>query len=513
LQVESVAWISELKNTLSAVFYLGAAIAYLRFDQTRTILAYLVACGLFVLALLSKTVTGTLPGALLVIFWWQRGRLSWTKDVLPLVPLFLLGICGGMITAWWELKLNHCEGPEFTFTFVERILIAGRTVWFLFCKLFWPTNLTFIYPRWQINSAVWWQYLYPFSAVALLVLAWAVRHRTRAPLAAALLFGGTLFPIMGFFSLYTFRYSLVADHYQYLACLGIIALVSGGIAVLLDRTRGWEKMAGQTVCLALLAVLAVLSYQQCRMYADAETLYQTTIERNPECWMAHDLLGHSLALRGQIDEAIAQYRAALTIKPDDTEGRVSLGNILGRRGQVDEAIAHFQAALKARPDYAEAHNSLGAVLASRGRFDEAIVQYEEALQTKPNYSEALNNLGIALASRGKLEEAIARYQAALAIRPNVAEVHNNLGVALARHGQVDDAIRQYQAAVKIEPGFAGAYKNLGNALAGCGRISEAIEIYQKALNLAMARNDNAMADAVRAQLRACRSAAAGNKAQ
>ena len=161
VQVESVAWIAEQKNTLSAVFYLGAATAYLRFDRTRRIAWYLAALGLFALALLSKTVTGTLPGALLVVFWWQRGRLSWQRDVLPLLPFFLLGAGMGMTTAWWELEFNKCVGPEFEFTPVERILIAGRAVWFHLAKLFWPVNLTFIYPRWQVDAGAWWQYLFP----------------------------------------------------------------------------------------------------------------------------------------------------------------------------------------------------------------------------------------------------------------------------------------------------------------------------------------------------------------
>ncbi len=179
IQAESVAWITEQKNTLSAVFYLGAMLVYLRFDQTRKTSLYWWALGLFLLAILSKTVTATLPGALLVIFWWQRGRLSWRKDVLPLVPLFLLGAGGGMITTWWELTLNRCVGPAFQFTPVERLLIAGRAIWFHLWKLCWPVKLTFIYPRWQMDSAAWWQYLFPLGVMALVVGCWLLRRRTR----------------------------------------------------------------------------------------------------------------------------------------------------------------------------------------------------------------------------------------------------------------------------------------------------------------------------------------------
>ncbi len=250
VHVESVAWITEQKNTLSAVFYLGAMLVYLHFDQTRKIALYWWALGLFLLAILSKTVTATLPGALLVIFWWQRGRLSWKRDVLPLTPLFLLGAGGGMVTAWWELQVNHCVGPEFQFTPVERLLIASRAVWFHLWKLCWPTKLTFFYPRWQIDSGAWWQYLFPLGLTALLVGLWSIRRRTRAPLAALLFFGGTLFPVLGFFNLYTFRYSLIANHYQYLASLGAITLAAAGGVLLLERWGLWRRPAGYMVCLA-----------------------------------------------------------------------------------------------------------------------------------------------------------------------------------------------------------------------------------------------------------------------
>ena len=325
VQVESVAWITELKNTLSAVFYLGAMLSYLRFDRTRGKSWYGLALLLFVLALLSKTVTATLPAALLVIFWWQRGRLSWKTDVLPLLPFFVLGAAGGVLTAWVERKLIGAEGEAFTLTLVERGLIAGRAVWFYLGKLFWPADLVFIYPRWQVSQGVWWQYLFPLAAAALLLALWKFRRRTRAPLAAALFFVGTLFPVLGFLNVALFIYSFVADHFQYLASLGIITLFSAGVALLLKRAEGWGKVIGQMGCVALVAVLAVLSWRQSRMYADIETLYRTTIDRNPDCWLAHNNLGLVLAGRGQVDEAIAHYRKALEIKPDYAEAHHNLG--------------------------------------------------------------------------------------------------------------------------------------------------------------------------------------------
>ena len=479
VHAESVAWITEQKNTLSAVFYLGAMLVYLRFDQTRKLALYGWALGLFLLAILSKTVTATLPGGLLVIFWWQRGRLSWKRDVLPLLPLFLLGAGGGLVTAWWELQVNHCVGPEFQFTPVERLLIAGRAVWFHLWKLCWPTRLTFFYPRWQIDSGAWWQYLFPLGLTALLVGLWSIRGRTRAPLAALLFFGGTLFPVLGFFNLYTFRYSLIANHYQYLASLGAITLAAAGAVWLLERWGLWRRPAGYMVCLALLATLAGLSWRQCWMYADLETLYRTTIEENPNCWIAHNNLGMCL-LRGQVDDAIAQFHKALEIKPDCELAYNDLGIALAGRGQFDSAIAHYGKVLEIKPDFAEAHNNLGNALAGRGQFDSAIAHYQKALEIKPNYAEAHYNLALTLAGRRQFDLAVDHYRKALEIKPDYAEARYNLGLTLAGRGHLDEAIAQYQQAVEVSPQYFEAHNSLGIALAARGRFDEAMRHYQEA---------------------------------
>ena len=481
--VESVAWITELKNTLSGVFFLTALLSYLRFDQTRTTSWYLAALGLFVLALLSKTATVMLPAALLVIAWWQRGRLSWRRDVLPVAPFFLASSVAALPTLWIEREMAGVQGTSFQMTVVERCLLAGRVIWFYLGKLFWPADLNFYYPRWQVSQTVWWQYLFPAAALLLVVGLWMLRGRWRGPLAGLLFFVVMLFPVLGFVSVYYFTYSFVADHFQYLASLGVIALVSAGVAMLLGRWRLWHRPVGYAVCLTLLATLGALTWRQSRTYIDLETLYRTSIGKNPNCWIAHNNLGAILTNRGRIDEAIAHYHKALEIKPDHAEAHNNLALALVGRGQVDSAIAHYQKALEIEPHYAKAHNNLALALAGRGQVDSAIAHYQRALEIRPDYAEAHKNLALALAGRGQVDLAIAHYQKALEIQPDFAEAHNNLALALAGRGQVDLAIAHYQKALEIKPDFAEGHNNLALALAGRGQADSAIAHYQKALEI------------------------------
>ncbi len=411
--VESVAWITELKNTLSALFYLGAAWMYLAFDEKRTATSYRWAIGLFVLALLSKTATVMLPAVLPVIFWWQRGRLSWRRDLRPLAPLFLAAAIGAMLTVWVEHEVTGAKGAKFDLTIVERCLVGGRVIWFYLGKLFWPAHLIFIYPRWQISQAVWWQYLFPAAALVLLTAFWGLRRRWRGPLAGLLFFAGMLFPVLGFFNVYYFSYSFVADHFQYLASLGIITLVSAGAALGLERLRsvplrwiptpsasvGGELVprsrfglvcgaGGYALCLGLLAVLGGLTFRQCRMYGDSEMLYRTTIDNNPGCWMAYNNLGMYLNEHRRFEEAEGYCRESLRLKSDNPQAHNNLGIALARRGRFAEAIVHFRESVRMSPETVMPHSNLGWALGTQGRIDEAIDQFQEALKLNPNYADA-----------------------------------------------------------------------------------------------------------------------------
>jgi tetratricopeptide (TPR) repeat protein len=484
VQVESVAWISELKNTLSGAFYLGSALAYLGFDRNRSGGNYALALGLFVLGLMSKTVIATLPAALLVVFWWQRGKLSWKQDVLPLIPFFVAGIGAGLFTAWVERKyIIGMEGSEFNFPIIERFLIAGRVPWFYLGKLFWPVNLVFVYPRWQVSQTVWWQYLYPGAALLLLgALCWPPR-RWRGPLAGLLFFGGTLFPALGFFNVYPFRFSLVADHFQYLAGIGPIVLVAAGISTLFSFFQERKLFWGPVFCGTLLAVLCVLTWRQCGMYANIETLWRTTLAWNPNSSLAHNNLGNIFLQNGRVDEAMKQFQKALDIEPRYALAHNNLGAALYQKGQVDEAVAHYQKALEIEPRYAQAHNNLGIVLFQKGQVDEAMAHFQKALAIQPNNAEIYNNFGNALLGKGEAAGAIRCFQKAVEIAPDFAGAQENLGLILFQKGQVDEAIVHYQKAVALQPVNAEFQYNLGYALFLKGETRGAIAHYQRSLEL------------------------------
>ncbi len=555
VNVESVAWITELKNTLSGVFYLGALLVYLSFDppgapapvtgrkkevkDARDWWLYSGALVLFVCALLSKTVTASLPAALLLINWWKEGRLGWRRHVVPLVPFFVIGATLGLATAWLERHLLGAEGEDFAFTWMDRGLIAGRALWFYVGKLLWPANLIFIYPRWSIDRSAWWQYVYPAAALAVLVALGALRGRLgRGPLVAALFFGGTLAPALGFFNIYPFIYSFVADHFQYLASLSLITLAAALIAAGLARLGVWQKPAGHAVCAALLLALATLSWQQAHVYKNLETLYRDIITRNPGSSLAHvnlagfywqqgrnaeaiemirtliairpdyapaySKLGGVYASQGRFADAIAAYRSALALKPGFAEAHYHLGLAHAAQGRHDEAIAEYQAALAAEPQFVGAHYELGLAHAAQGRHDEAIAEYQAALALKPDFVKVYQSLASTYADLGQYPEAIAALKAALAVVPAFPDVYNSLGLVYRKQGRHDEAIAAYRAAITLKPDFAAAYNNLGAAYGAQGRYPEAIAAWQSAVGLdpnsAAGRAAQANIEIVRARL-------------
>lgn len=491
--VESVAWITEQKNTLSGVFYLASALAYLYFDQTRHKSKYFLALGLFALALASKSATVPLPGVLLVLLWWLHGRLEWRRDVLPILPWVGLAVSSGLLTRYVETVYVGAQGTAFALSMPQRLLLAGRTPWFYAFKLLWPVNLAFYYPRWKIDANEWWQYLFPAGLAALAVaLGWLAR-RNRGPLAGLLIFAGTLFPVLGLLNIFYFRYSYVADHFQYLASLGIIVPVAAALAAAAQRWK-LEKQWRIGLSMVLLACLAGLTWRQSMMYSDEQALYRETLARNPDAWLAHDNLGNILfQVPGQRAEAIAHFQAAMRANPDYWEAHLSMGNAwLEIPGRLDSAIAEYQTAVGLAPESVRTHTNFGNALLQAGRTGEAVVQYQTALRIQPDSATVHNDLANALTRiPGRLPDAIAQYQAAIGANPDFAEAHNNLGEILAQTGRMPEAVAQFEAAILIRPDYWEAHSNLGTALSQTpGRLPDAIAEYETALRL---RPDSAMA--------------------
>jgi tetratricopeptide (TPR) repeat protein len=446
--VESVAWISEQKNTFSLCWYLGAAWLYLRFDATRGRGWYAAATAAFGLALLSKTVTATLPPALLVVFWWRRGRLEWGRDVVPLLPWFGLGAAMGLFSAWVEKTYIGAHGAEFALTFGERCLLAGRIAWFYLEKLLWPANLAFIYPKWTVDAGEAWQWLFSLGAVALVAGLWAVRRRTRGPLAAVLFFGGSLFPTLGFFNVYAFLYSYVADHWQYLPSIGLMVLGAAALTRWLAGAAPWVRLG---IPVALLAAWAAASREQTRTYRDLETFYSATVARNPGAWMAHNNLGNLLRERGDLAGAQRHLEAAVAARSGLFRAHNNLGNVLRELGRPAEAIAQYRQALAARPEYPEALNNLGSLLRQEKQPDEALRVLVRALPLDPENADLRNNLGMTLRDLGRGEEAIGEFQRAVRLAPHSAPAHLNLALSYSLAGRNEEALRHYAEARRLNP--------------------------------------------------------------
>jgi protein O-mannosyl-transferase len=479
---ESVAWISEQKNTLSGAFYMAAALAYLRFDEDRRRQWYVVATGLFVLALLSKSVTSTLPAALLVLFWWKRGTLSARRDVVPLVPWFVLGALAGAVTAWMERTYIGANGSAFALSLGARVLVAGRAAWFYLGKILWPADLISIYPRWVVDGAVPWQYAFPLMAALALAVLFAVRKTARGPLAAGLLFVGTLFPALGFINVYPFVFSYVADHFQYLAAAGMISSLAAGLTLAGIRypQAAWPLQA-TGICIVIF--LGTLTCLQSGKYRDQESFYTAILSRNPEAWLAHDNLGIVLNQQGKTEEAADHFKEAMRLNTSYPEAFNNYGNQLARSGRWTEAANAYAGALRARPSFAAAEYNWGYALGQAGRYPEAVAHYRNALHLKPDFAEAHCELGNALGNTGQVPEAMAEYHEALKLRPEYPEANANLGLALAQEGQWDDAVASIRKALRARPDYAEAHGYLGYALAGTGRYAEAVLEYKEALRV------------------------------
>jgi len=505
VQVESVAWITEMKNTESGLFFLLSIfffVSWLRArdldGQSRWDWNYGLTLIFAALAMASKSSTVILPVVLCLCAWWMEGRWQW-RNVARVAPIFLMSIAACVLSIWTQsLNLAIDPDPQWVRTWPERLVTAGDAVWFYPGKLLWPHPLMTVYPRWQIDAGQWFSYLPLLAVIVVLFILWLKRATwARSCFLVVAYFLLALLPALGLVDNTIFQFSLVFDHFQYLASMGPLMLVGAAMTRWADFIIPGRSWLQSSLCGGLLLVLGILSWQHSWAYENEETLWTDTLAKNPDSCPVHNNLGIAFLQKGRVDEAIEQCQKALKIKPDYAQAHYNLGNALVQKGQVDEAIAQFQKALKINPNYAQAHYNIGHALLQKGQVSEAIARFQKALKIKPNYADAHNNFGEALLQKGQVDEAIAQFQKALGINPHDAKAVSNLGAALAQKGALDEAIEQYQKALKIDPKLAGVNYNFANALLQKRRLDEAIEQYQKALginpNYALAHNNLAIA--------------------
>ncbi len=541
VQVETVAWIAERKNLLMLLFCLLASWAWVRFTEQRRRSrwwSYSLALFCYLLALFAKTVACTLPAALLLILWWKQRPVD-RRRLLQVVPFLLLGVALGLVTVWWEQGHQSVRGKFEELGAIERGLIATRAVWFYLGKLIWPADLSFSYPRWTIDATDVAAYAWPLAGLAAAGAIWGGRrHWGRGVEVAALFYVATLSPLLGPFMLATFQYSFVADHYQYMACIGPLALAAAGIERTVQSVGKRARFPAVAVHGILLLVLVILTTRQAGTYVDQETLWRATIRRNPGSFLAYNNLGNLVYRRGQADEAIGYYERALELHPGAQVTAFNLANALLAKGRFDQAATWYRRALEAQP--AAAYGLANALFAQR-QVDEAIVYYRKALELQPTSPAIATSLGNALLERGEIDEALIHHARAFDLAPASGRLRSDLATTLVRKGRPDLAIPQYEAALGLEPsdvttlvglawvlaaspdaalrdgdravelaqqadrlsggGFPPALKILSAAYAEAGRFSEALATAQRALQHPEVEAGSPFAEAVRAQIR------------
>jgi tetratricopeptide (TPR) repeat protein len=528
VNVEATAWIAQRKETMAMLFFLlsilwyfkasrpGAsedtAIARSRGEPWERVtsssppasspwsLIYWLSLAAFVLAMLGKGSVAILPVLLLGIVWWLRPMgtvpifvstkmglapsCPYTRrDIVRIAPFFLVAAAMVWINVWFQ---THGSGEVIRrYGFMERLLGAGGAVWFYLYKALFPIDLCFVYPQWKIEAGelLWWVSLAGVLAVTA-VLWWYRKTWGRPLLFAWGFFGVALLPVLGFTDVGFMKFTLVADRYQHIALIGVIALVSAGLGTWQGRARCRPRLAAITVAVIAVGMLALLTFRQSSLYRDAKTLYPATLLKNPDCWLVRNNLGGALFEEGQVDEAMHQFRESVRLNPDYADAHSNLAVGLLQKGQYKEAIEHCEAALRLKNNkYPEAHHNLGIALVNVGRLPEAIEHFKNALELTPFYPDAENNLGNALLRTGRLEEAKEHLEKALFLNPGLADAHLNLGVVFQSKGRYPEAIYHYLRALALNPNDFTYRYALGNVLVETRRYEEAIRCYLEVLRL------------------------------
>jgi Flp pilus assembly protein TadD len=429
--VASVAWITELKNTLSLPLLGLAILSHLRFEDTRRRRWYAVSLGVFALALLTKASVVVLPAVLLLIAWWRRGRIA-KGDWLGALPFFALSAVSAGVTIWFQHNRaisNPVDGPA---DVMERLALAGKAVWFYLGKAYWPVNLSMIYPRWNVAAPGVWSFA-PLLA-ALLAAGVLVRYRRGWARPAAFALGYCLLgllPVLGFVDMSFMVHSFVADHWHYLSLIGAIALPVGLAWHWAAGAGKVVRAAGVVAAVAAVICFSTLTYARAGVFRDETSLWTDTLAKNPRSWSAHNSLAIALAKDGLRTEAAEHYRQAIGLNPRYFRAYNNLGNLLADLGDLEGAIQCHRESLRLNPGYANAHNGLGIVLEKNNQFEQAEQEYGQAILLDPKDMRARFNLGMLQARTNRPAAAVRTLREAASLRPLDKELQRRVREALA----------------------------------------------------------------------------------
>ena len=484
LHVESVAWIIERKDLLSALFYLSAVRVWIRFVEAPHPGRYCLALALFAAGLLSKSVVVTLPAALLVLHWWKRGRVT-AEDAIRLVPFFVIGF---VITLADFAYYTSREPLALGWSAVERMLIAARALWFYAGKLLWPADLAVIYPLWDVRAGDLVGWACVTAATGLAVLLWLLRHRTgRGPLAGAAFYVVTLSPVLGFVDYGYMQFSFVADRFQYLAGIGVMAVLVGGAARGVRSLPGTLRLAATGAFVVVLAVLGTLTWRHSGIYHDEVTFFSHIVDHNPQARDAHLNLGVALFEADRLDEGYAATLVAVEQRPEAAGPHANLGRALLLMKRFDEAEASLARALEIEPRNRTARQNMAELRRKQGRYEEAVERFRGVLAKDPRNAPVHAGLGGALLELGRHEEALASMDRALELAPDSPELrplHLMSGRALRAMNRLAEAERRFLRAARVEPQDATPLVELFLLRSAGERPDEALALLARALDLA-----------------------------
>ncbi len=483
LHVESVAWVIERKDLLSSLFYLAAVLTWIRFVETPRWGYYAAALALFIAGLLSKPVVVTLPAALLIWHWWKRERVT-SNDLVRLAPFFVVGLC---ITLADYSYYTSRESVSLGYTGVERVLIASRALWFYVGKLLWPTDLAVIYPLWDIRVTDPVAWLYVLAASALPAVLWLGRQRVgRGPLAAVLFFAVTLSPVLGFVDFGYMQFSLVADRFQYLAGIAVIALLSAAAVHGLGKLPEAARKGAPYLAAALLVLLGALTWRQAGIYRDEVAFFSHIVSLNPDGRDAYMNLAHALIKQKRPEEALSAARLAVEKNPKSTDAYSNVGLALVHLLRFAEAEEVLRRGLELRPRHRNASVNLAEALRRQKRYEAAVEVYLEVVGRHPGFANAHAGLGDALFHLGRYEEARSHLSKALSLAPDAhfaATLHSILGQTLRRLGRIEAAEEHLLRSLKLDPTVSASLLGLASLRAQQERFEEADKYFERARKL------------------------------